>query len=40
MFFAGALAAHIRARVLYTIAIPGGCFALAVASAALAVTGH
>jgi hypothetical protein len=39
LFFAGALAAHIRAHVLDNIAIPGGFFALAVASAALAVAG-
>jgi DoxX-like family len=37
LFFAGALVTHIRAHVFYNIAIPGTFFALAVASAALAV---
>ena len=37
LFFAGALATHIRARVFHNIAFPGMYFALAVASAALAV---
>jgi hypothetical protein len=36
LFFIGALAAHVRARVLHNIAFPGGYFALAVASAVLA----
>lgn len=36
LFFAGALAAHVRARVFHNIAFPGGYFALAVASLALA----
>jgi hypothetical protein len=38
LFFAGALAAHVRARVLHNIAFPGVYFVLAVASLALAVT--
>jgi hypothetical protein len=37
MFFAGALATHIRARVFYNIAVPGAFFALAVASGILAI---
>lgn len=37
LFFAGALATHIRARVYHNIAIPGAFFALALASAALAI---
>jgi DoxX-like family len=37
LFFAGALAVHVRARVFHNIAFPGIYFALAVASAALAV---
>jgi hypothetical protein len=37
LFFAGALAVHIRARVFYNIAVPGGYFALATASLVLAV---
>ncbi|WP_459549859.1 DoxX family protein [Nocardia sp. X0981] len=36
LFFAGALIAHLRARVYYNIVFPGTYFALAVASAALA----
>ena len=36
LFFTGALAAHVRARVLYNIAFPGTYFAFAVASVALA----
>ncbi|MFC5754302.1 DoxX family protein [Actinomadura rugatobispora] len=32
LFFAGALVAHVRARVYRNIAFPGGYFALAVAS--------
>jgi hypothetical protein len=37
LFFAGALATHVRTRVFHNIAIPGTFFALAVASAALAI---
>ena len=37
LFFAGALATHIRARVFHNVAFPGMYLALAVASAALAV---
>ena len=37
LFFAGALATHVRARVFYNIAVPGAFFALAVASVALAI---
>lgn len=37
LFFAGALTVHVRARVFHNIAFPGIYFALAVASAALAV---
>lgn len=40
LFFAGALAAHVRARAFHNIAVPGAYFALAAASAALAVTAH
>jgi hypothetical protein len=40
LFFAGALATHIRAHVFYDIAFPGAFFALAVASAVRAVAGH
>jgi hypothetical protein len=40
LFFAGALAAHVRARVFHNIAVPGVFFALAVASAVLAVAAH
>jgi hypothetical protein len=36
LFFAGALAAHVRARVFHNIAFPAAFFALAVASAVLA----
>jgi hypothetical protein len=36
LFFAGALATHVRARVFHNIAVPAAYFALAVASAALA----
>lgn len=36
LFFAGALATHVRARVFHNIAVPGAYFALAAASAALA----
>lgn len=37
LFFTGALAAHVRARVLDNIAFPGAFFALAAASAVLAI---
>jgi hypothetical protein len=37
LFFTGALAAHVRARVFHNIAFPAGFFALAIASAVLAV---
>jgi len=37
LFFAGALATHIRARVFHNIAVPGIFFAQAIASAALAI---
>jgi hypothetical protein len=37
LFFTGALAAHVRARVFCNIAFPAAFFALAAASAALAV---
>jgi hypothetical protein len=37
LFFAGAVAAHIRARVYYNIAFPGTYLLLATASLALAV---
>lgn len=37
LFFIGAVAAHVRARVFYNIAFPGGFLALAVASLVLAV---
>ncbi|PPS70211.1 MULTISPECIES: DoxX family protein [Streptomyces] len=37
LFFIGATAAHIRARVYYNIAFPGGYLALAAASLLLAV---
>lgn len=40
LFFAGAVASHIRARVFYNIAIPGAFLALAVASAVLAIADH
>ncbi|MEU7468676.1 DoxX family protein [Streptomyces sp. NPDC044984] len=38
LFYLGAVAAHIRARVYYNFAFPGGYLALAVASFVLAVT--
>ena len=38
LFFTVALTAHVRARVFHTIAFPGAYFALAFASAVLAVT--
>lgn len=37
VFFVGAIVAHVRARVFYNIAFPGGCLALAIASLALAL---
>jgi DoxX-like protein len=37
LFFIGAVAAHVRARVYYNLAFPGGYLALAVASLVLAV---
>ncbi len=37
LFFTGALATHIRTHVLHNIAFPGAYFALAIASATLAV---
>jgi hypothetical protein len=37
LFFAGALATHVRARVFHSIAVPAAFFALAAASAALAL---
>jgi hypothetical protein len=37
LFFAGAVAAHLRARVFYNLAFPGGYLACAIASLALAV---
>jgi hypothetical protein len=40
LFFIGALAAHVRARVFHNIAVPGTFFALATASAALAAAAH
>ena len=40
LFFTGALATHVRARVFHNIAVPGAYFALAVASTALAVAAH
>jgi hypothetical protein len=40
VFFAGALATHMRARVFHNIAFPGAFFALAVAATALAVAAH
>jgi hypothetical protein len=40
LFFIGALAAHVRAGVFHNIAFPGAYFALAVASAVLAVAVH
>jgi hypothetical protein len=40
LFFAGALAAHVRTRVFHNIAVPGAYFALAAASTVLAVAAH
>jgi DoxX-like family len=39
LFFIGALVTHVRARVLYNIAVPGFFFALASASLILGATG-
>ncbi|MFB6824292.1 DoxX family protein [Streptomyces virginiae] len=38
LFYLGALAFHLRARVLHNLAFPGFCFATAVASLALTVS--
>jgi hypothetical protein len=38
LFFTGAIIAHLRARVYYNLAFPGGYLALAIASLVLAVT--
>jgi DoxX-like protein len=40
LFFTGALATHVGARAFRNIAFPGAYFALAIASAALAVAAH
>jgi hypothetical protein len=40
LFFLGALAVHVRNRVFHNIAVPGTFFALAIASAVLAVAAH
>jgi DoxX-like family len=40
LFFTGALATHVHARVFHNIAVPGAYFGLAAASAALAVAAH
>ena len=40
LFFTGAIAAHVRARVFHNIAIPAAYLALAIASAVLAVAAH
>jgi hypothetical protein len=40
LFFAGALAAHLRARAFHNIAVPGAYFALAIFSAAFAVAAN
>jgi hypothetical protein len=40
LFFTGALAAHVRARVFHNVAFPGAYFALALASAALTAAAH
>ncbi|MFI0357016.1 DoxX family protein [Actinomadura sp. 9N407] len=37
-FYVGAVGAHVRARVFYNVAFPGGFLALAVASLAFAIT--
>jgi hypothetical protein len=38
LFFIGAIIAHLRARVYYNLAFPGGYLALSIASLVLAVT--
>jgi hypothetical protein len=38
LFFTGALVTHLRARVFYNLAFPGGYWLLAIASFVLAVT--
>jgi hypothetical protein len=38
LFFTGALVTHLRARVFYNLAFPGGYWLLAIASLVLAVT--
>jgi DoxX-like family len=40
LFFTGALATHVRARVFHNIAFPGAYLALATASAALVIAAH
>jgi DoxX-like family len=40
LFFTGAIAAHVRARVFHNIAFPAAYLALAIASAVLAVATH
>jgi DoxX-like family len=40
LFFTGALAAHVRVRPFHNIAFPAIYFALAIASAALAIAAH
>jgi hypothetical protein len=40
LFFTGALAVHVRARVFHNVAVPGAYFMLAAASAVLAVAVH
>jgi hypothetical protein len=40
LFFAGALATHVRARVFRNIAVPGTFLTLALASTTLALTPH
>ena len=40
LFFAGATATHVHARVFHNIAFPAGFLALAVASAVLTVAAH
>jgi hypothetical protein len=40
LFFAGALSAHLRARVFHNIAVPGAYFALAVAATILTIVAH
>jgi hypothetical protein len=38
LFFTGALVTHLRVRVFYNLAFPGGYWLLAIASFVLAVT--